>query len=253
MSQIADPIVAQSQWFVRFGRWSLRLIVLALMIGFGGLLLARYDAIPKIAGFGSFVGGALLCAVALLFALAAIIGTWRHGQSPGLPIMAGAVVALCYSGFTLTRPLASGLAPALHDITTDTAAPPQFEKLKLRDDNLAGVGTITNWKKMHSAAYADLRPIVVAGSVADVTARAEKVARDLGWAVQNVDPVHGRLEATDAVSFIRFYDDIVVRVTPESDGSSARVDIRSVSRIGIGDFGVNARRIRAFLKAMSAR
>lgn len=41
-------------------------------------------------------------------------------------------------------------------------------------------------------------------------------------------------------------DDVVVVVTAED--SASRIDIRSVSRIGRGDRGVNAARIREFIK-----
>ena len=40
-----------------------------------------------------------------------------------------------------------------------------------------------------------------------------------------------------------FKDDVVVRVAAAGDG--ARVDIRSMSRVGRSDFGVNAKRVRA--------
>lgn len=42
-----------------------------------------------------------------------------------------------------------------------------------------------------------------------------------------------------------FKDDIVIRITPEE--RSARVDIRSLSRVGKSDVGANAKRIRRFL------
>jgi uncharacterized protein (DUF1499 family) len=35
-----------------------------------------------------------------------------------------------------------------------------------------------------------------------------------------------------------------------ADGSGSRIDIRSVSRQGRSDFGVNARRIRAYLRTL---
>jgi uncharacterized protein (DUF1499 family) len=47
-----------------------------------------------------------------------------------------------------------------------------------------------------------------------------------------------------------FTDDIVVRVTPAGAGS--RIDLRSSSRYGRSDFGVNAARIRAYLTALRA-
>ena len=46
---------------------------------------------------------------------------------------------------------------------------------------------------------------------------------------------------------LAFQDDVVIRIAPTADNGS-RVDIRSVSRVGLSDVGTNARRIRAFLK-----
>ncbi len=84
-----------------------------------------------------------------------------------------------------------------------------------------------------------------------MTANAVKLAEERGWTVAAQDPARGHMEATAAVSFIRFYDDVVLRITPTPDGRS-RVDMRSVSRIGVSDFGVNARRIEEFLAALQA-
>jgi len=47
-----------------------------------------------------------------------------------------------------------------------------------------------------------------------------------------------------------FTDDIVVRVAPANSGS--RIDLRSSSRYGRSDFGVNAERIRDYLTALRA-
>jgi uncharacterized protein (DUF1499 family) len=52
----------------------------------------------------------------------------------------------------------------------------------------------------------------------------------------------GRIEAVAVSRVFRFTDDIVIRIRPSSDGGS-RVDIRSRSRDGKGDLGVNAQRI----------
>jgi uncharacterized protein (DUF1499 family) len=48
-----------------------------------------------------------------------------------------------------------------------------------------------------------------------------------------------------------FHDDIAIRVRPEADGTS-RIDVRSKSRDGQGDLGVNAARIRTFVAALEA-
>jgi uncharacterized protein (DUF1499 family) len=65
------------------------------------------------------------------------------------------------------------------------------------------------------------------------------------WEVVAADAAAGRIEATATTPWFGFRDDIVVRIVPADGGS--RVDVRSVSRVGKGDLGVNARRIREFL------
>ena len=70
----------------------------------------------------------------------------------------------------------------------------------------------------------------------------------MGWhivaVVTAVVPAEGRIEATDTTWYFGFKDDVVIRVRPSPNGS--RVDIRSVSRVGLGDVGTNARRIREY-------
>jgi uncharacterized protein (DUF1499 family) len=78
--------------------------------------------------------------------------------------------------------------------------------------------------------------------------RALDVAQRMGWELVAADQASGRIEATDTTTWFGFKDDIVVRVT--SWGSGARVDMRSVSRVGRSDVGTNARRIREFLDAL---
>ena len=72
-----------------------------------------------------------------------------------------------------------------------------------------------------------------------------------GWTVVDSDPASGRIEANETSRWFRFVDDVVIRVT--ADGSGSRIDIRSVSRQGRSDFGVNARRIRAYIESLKTR
>ena len=57
------------------------------------------------------------------------------------------------------------------------------------------------------------------------------------------------MEAVATSKLFHFQDDIVIRVRPEGQGGSL-VDMRSKSRDGQGDFGVNAARIRQFMVAL---
>jgi uncharacterized protein (DUF1499 family) len=72
----------------------------------------------------------------------------------------------------------------------------------------------------------------------------------MGWDIVASDPAGGRIEATDTTFWFGFKDDVVVRVTPQPTGS--RVDVRSLSRVGAGDLGANAGRVRALLAAVKA-
>jgi hypothetical protein len=241
----------QSGWKQRLARWSIRLAVLGVVAAAGGLTLARYDVIPKLAGFSAFLGSGLLAALALLLGIAALLIGRQQPLAVRGKLLAAIAVSLALVGFLASRPASSGDVPAIHDITTDLANPPQFETLKLREDNLTGVGTVENWRKLHAAAYADLRPLELARPVADVTADAVRLAQGQGWDIANSDPARGHIEATASVSYIRFNDDVVLRIVPAADGTGSRVDMRSVSRVGVSDLGVNAKRIRAFLTALS--
>lgn len=235
----------------RLGVWSLRLAVAAFVIAALGLTLARYDLIAKLAGFSAMLAGGLLAFVALLAALASIVA----GRGTAFPSRGKALIALALSlafvGFLGSRPLVAGDAPAIHDVTTDLANPPQFEVLPLRADNLAGVGTTENWRRIHAEAYGDLEPVTIPKPVPVVTADAVRLAEQAGWTIAASDPARGHVEATASVSFIRFHDDVVLRIVPAPDGKGSRVDMRSVSRVGVGDLGVNARRIRNFLEQLS--
>lgn len=240
----------QSGWKQRLAAWSIRLTMIAAAVAALGLTLARYDVVPKLNGFMAFLGSGLLAALALLLGIVALlIGRQQPLASRG-KLLAAIAVSLAFVGFLASRPAASGDVPAIHDLTTDLANPPQFEALTVRADNLVGVGTAENWRKLHAGAYADLRPIEIARPVAQVTADAVRLAAVNGWKVAKSDPARGHVEATASVSYIRFQDDVVLRIVPTADGTGSRVDMRSVSRVGVSDLGVNAKRIRAFLKAL---
>ncbi|MEP3913989.1 MAG: DUF1499 domain-containing protein, partial [Parasphingorhabdus sp.] len=87
--------------------------------------------------------------------------------------------------------------------------------------------------------------------VAVVIEKAKRLAEDRGWKVVSVDPAAGSLEATDTISLFRFKDDIVIRARAAENGAASIIDMRSVSRVGVHDIGVNAKRVRQFLSDLS--
>lgn len=93
--------------------------------------------------------------------------------------------------------------------------------------------------------YPDIAPLRLGTSPADAFDRVVRAVRSRGWDVASVVPSDLRVEATDATLLFGFKDDVVVRVRPTGEGSV--IDVRSLSRVGGSDFGVNANRVRALL------
>ncbi len=169
-------------------------------------------------------------------------------NSKTLPLaLGGIILGVAIANIPYSWREAAREVPAIHDITTDTADPPAFVAiLPLRagaknPPGYAGRAVAVQQER----AYPDIRPALLA--VAPITAfqRALAAARTQGWEIVAVAPAEGRIEASDTSFWFGFVDDVVIRVTPTDEGS--RVDIRSKSRVGGSDVGINAKRIRKFL------
>ena len=135
--------------------------------------------------------------------------------------------------------------PPIHDITTDVADPPAFDKLlpeRLKSDN--GAAYDPDVGAVQRVSYPDLAPHPFAGPPAAAYDKALAAAKALGWEIAAADAASGRIEATATTAWFGVKDDVVVRVRPS--GTASVVDVRSMSRVGISDVGANARRIREF-------
>jgi len=66
------------------------------------------------------------------------------------------------------------------------------------------------------------------------------------WQITYVDPKSRTLEGVSTSKLFHFQDDFVIQVRPGPNGSSL-VEMRSKSRDGVGDLGVNYNRIVMFL------
>jgi hypothetical protein len=153
----------------------------------------------------------------------------------------GAAVALILPG--------AGL-PLIHDISTDMIDPPVFgNALVLRGPDANPLLRSTDIDTAQSAAYPQLRSIESTLAPAAAFARALDTALALGWDIHTTDAARGVLEASETTFWFGFTDDIVIRVQAINGGS--RIDLRSVSRVGRGDLGANARRIGRFVDAFA--
>lgn len=181
-----------------------------------------------------------------------LIGAWvtRPGaQLRGFPLALAAVVI---GAATFVVPYlhyqGSRGAPPIHDITTDTANPPAFVAvvpLRRGAPNPVEYGG-PSIAQQQGIAYPDIVPLQLSGPPEKAFERALAAARELGWEIVAAVPAEGRIEATDSTRWFGLKDDIVVRVS--ANAGASRIDVRSVSRLGRGDQGMNARRIREYLK-----
>jgi hypothetical protein len=244
--------MADGKWTGKTGKTSRVLAIAAVVIAGIGLTLARYNVIDKLDGFYAMLIGALTAALAAVLAIVSLLLSLRGAGASRAPAIIALVLAVPFVAFIATRPAAADGAPAIHDITTDLASPPQFDALTLREDNLAGVDSVEDWQNIHGDAYGDIQPLLLNRPVSLVTEQAHTLAQERDWEIAAYDPAAGRIEAIDYVSYIRFEDIVVIEVTASPDNSGSVVNMRSVSQLGVSDLGVNAKRVRAFLSDLEA-
>ena len=148
--------------------------------------------------------------------------------------------------------LGGGDYPPIHDISTDIDDPPRFVTATgVRGEGSNPLDIKPDEFDVQRAAYPDLRTLRTDMSIDDAYTRALEVAAELGWDIYHQDRATGIIEAVDTTRIMAFKDDVVIRVRGNAAG--AYLDLRSVSRVGRGDIGANARRIRAFVDAFGAR
>ena len=253
------------------GDWGRRLSWVALALSLGGLAAALIAAAGSGAGAWPFRIGFTILRYAFyaaiaggLLAIVAFVMARRGGVRTGRLNLFAFVIAAAFGAYLMSHVATARSVPAIHDVTTDLVDVPQFRVLSVRADNLekipddgrpdlAALDPESRWKTIHREAYGNVRSLRLPLSPAEAIQRAEALVRDRGWQVARVDRQAGTIEATATTLFFRFKDDVVVRVRadPARPGGSI-VDMRSISRVGGSDVGVNAQRIRAFLADLPA-
>ncbi len=214
----------------RLGLWSFRFALLTL---------------TDYAAYAAFAGGAI-----------SLIGLGRSLPSnlPGVVVSVIGIVVGGYSCHTIYQQWVTVKSvPFIHDITTDTVNPPAFiavvaarEAEGANPHDYAGE-TIA---RQQQCGYPELEPFIADAEPATAYDRALDVANSMDWEIVAADRALGRIEATDTSTWYGFKDDIVIRVLAVEGATGSRVDVRSLSRVGRSDVGVNAARIRTYLDAL---
>ena len=218
-----------------------------LAVGTGPLAVHTGVAHP-IQGFGIFVLGLFFGLLAFLIGLVALLRTRGSERVHRSRARMATGVGLALAAVLLFASAPGRGLPRINDMTTDPGDPPTFAAAKREPANEGrDLSYPADYAEQQRAAYPDLAPILLEISPADAFVRAQRAAGQLGWKTTYSDPEAGIFEAQEISPTFLFVDDIVVRIRPEGAAGS-RLDLRSKSRDGKGDLGMNAKRIRAFTK-----
>ena len=198
------------------------------------------------------VGGWLAVIVALI-AIVAVAVAWRRRQPKDLRASTvGLVICLLAAGYVGQLQYSFATVPPIHHVSTDTEDPPPFiEVVGLR-------GTGSNSLDFDAETTAPLQaeffpwvvPLTMPAQPEAAFAKALAALQGMGLEIVAEHPQQGLIEATATTFWFGFKDDVAVRVRPHPQG--AQVDVRSISRVGRSDGGVNAKRIGEILRRLSA-
>lgn len=236
-------------------RWSFLLGSLGLLAYAVGPLMANLRLASPMLSFRIFLAGLAMGLLGLVLGGVALArggaGSRNPLALPGLAVCA--LLVLPVAGMLLR---ARGFPP-INDITTNTSAPPQFAQTAQMPENRQINFTYPgeDFARQQAAAYPELRPLQVNLALADTFALVRATAEENRQLLITVVDGHSlTLEGFEESQLFRFRDDFVVEVRHAPAGHAGSVvEMRSRSRDGRGDLGVNAARIRRFLDAVNNR
>ncbi len=239
---------------VKFGLWPWRLGLGVLIVQWGPRLL---------------IASAVIAVIALI---AVLIRKPRRGWQAAVIALLIPAVGFGYMGWVKTQ---SADIPPIHDVATDIIDPPAPSARLLALRTTAEANPVLDMTAPLTAAdayqgprfarfgerslgqigheaYPAVRTVEAKATPAVAFAAARKVAQDMGWTLVTEDEAGGVIEATAETFWFGFKDDVIIRVRPVADGTGARIDARSISRVGLSDLGANGSRIEAYLARVSA-
>jgi fatty-acyl-CoA synthase len=210
--------------------WAPAIALVSLAVSLLGVLIAAF------AGWGKLWGRALL---ALVVSVATIAGFWAVSMG-------------------------AARLPAIHEAATDWTDPLTFTAATMKARAESGATAAVEPDPIlpiGSEAYAGRRvadvnaetcpgaqPVTLNEAPAQAYVTALGALNAKGLTVTTQDPRDGRLEAVATTPLYGFKDDVAVRIKPTAEGS--RVDIRSTSRVNIGDLGLNCKRVSDLVAAL---
>jgi uncharacterized protein (DUF1499 family) len=143
--------------------------------------------------------------------------------------------------------------PLINDVTTNPDQPLEFFKIKELQANLdKNLSYPESFIELQKKFYPSLCPLIVEKEALKVVDTCLALIKQRQWEIINYNESELRIEAVVTTNLMKFKDDVVIQVFDHGDGRS-RIEMRSKSRTGKGDLGINAQRIEAFLKDAEAK
>jgi len=249
VSLLLPVYFAVSALGVKFGLWDWKLGLGTLIVTWGPRLL---------------IGALVLAAIALVTCL---VRKPRVGAGAAVAALLIPAAGLGYMQYV--RDQNAGIPP-IHDVATNVEDPPLFSEALMRERQASGANQVHPLTTPLSAidayrnprfadrhartvgelgreAYPNLRPVTVNATPDRLFAVLREEAQDRGWTIVSENPAAGTFEATAETFWFGFKDDVSVRVRPASAAGQLQIDARSTSRVGLGDMGANAARLRDLL------
>jgi uncharacterized protein (DUF1499 family) len=239
--------------------WCRRLALFAIAVAGFGIGLAKLGIVDSLSALAVLSAALLIACVAGLVGVAGFVVIWRTGRRGVGVALAGLLLVaalLALPGFLAFQAIR---LPMQNDASTDLVDPPDFSRSSAA---LAARGGHANgelpqaWREAQRKTWPDLQPIMLDLDIGEAWQLVQATVTALRWRVVERQAPGGRqgnarLEAIDYSMLLGFPDDITIRLRPAA--GQTRVDIRSASRYGRHDFGVNPKRIEKFATELQAQ
>jgi hypothetical protein len=254
-------VTEQPIWTARASRTVATFALMATLISAALIRLKWVEVVYGLVALGASLAVGVL---AIVMALIAFVQIWRSGQMGAGRALSGLLIAALIVGPPIAFAVRSIGTPLINDVTTDLTDPPVFTAAA--DERGLGANATVHdpsFAAVQKDRYPELQPLLLELPPDETFALILRLADERNWRILVQQPMPqvpetagapsgaapvGRIEAVARSLVLGFEDDVSIRLR-EVDGRT-RVDMRSASRYGRGDQGVNAVRVIEFLEAV---
>ncbi|WP_191599960.1 DUF1499 domain-containing protein [Marinomonas algicola] len=213
----------------------------------------RVGFLEPVTGFSLLIKSVYFSiALSLVAFLSVFFCPCEKGTNSKLVFCIAAFIPLIYSVFWIGFYFSKSGLPEISDISTDVDVPPSYihvPMIRTFSEN----STFYNEKNIRTQLkyYPNVKPAFSVLNPSEILPEVLLLIEEKGWELVESYPDAGVVEATARTPVFGFRDDVVIRI--REDHNVTRIDMRSSSRIGVGDWGTNAERIKDFMLALEMR